>query len=160
MRLSGRRFLTGVFVFLAAVSFYGAVMASSPDMAAKQDASAQTETPTQGPEDLGQALRLRQTQEDVDAKSAGCQSCHTTTDSVTMHKSPSVRIGCTDCHGGDATVRVEDDISPKSVEYQSAKRRAHPQPKVLQSGNSANPVRAYTDWLKEDSDYIRFLNPG
>ena len=25
---------------------------------------------------------------------------------------------------------------------------------------SANPVRAYTDWLKEDKEYIRFVNPG
>ena len=77
-----------------------------------------------------------------------------------MHKSPAVRIGCTDCHGGDATVSVAAGISPQSSEYQGAKQRAHPKPKVLQSGNSANPVRAYTDWLKEDPDYIRFVNPG
>ena len=25
---------------------------------------------------------------------------------------------------------------------------------------SANPVRAYTNWLKEDADYIKFVNPG
>ena len=39
-------------------------------------------------------------------KSAGCQSCHTTTDSMTMHESPSVVLGCTDCHGGDASARA------------------------------------------------------
>jgi hypothetical protein len=160
MRLSVRRFLVGVLVSLAALSFYGAVKASSPDMPAKQDSGAQTETPMPAPDDQGQGLRIRQSQDDVDAKSAGCQSCHTATDSVSMHKSPAVRIGCTDCHGGDATVSVAAGISPQSPEYQGAKERAHPKPKVLQSGNSANPVRAYTDWLKEDSDYIRFVNPG
>src|SRR5580704_6363724 len=159
MRLSIRRFLVGVLVSLAALSFYGAVKASSPDTPAKQD-SAQTETPMPAPDDQGRGLRIRQSQDDVDAKSAGCQSCHTTTDSVSMHKSPAVRIGCTDCHGGDATVSLAAGISPQSPEYQGAKQRAHPKPKVLQSGNSANPVRAYTDWLKEDSDYIRFVNPG
>ena len=92
MRLSVRRFLVGVLISLAALSFYGAVKASSPDMAAKQDASVQTETPMQAPEDQGQALRVRQSQEDVDAKSTGCQSCHTATDSVSMHKSPAVDL--------------------------------------------------------------------
>jgi hypothetical protein len=160
MRLSVRRFLVGVLVSLAALSFYGAVKASSPDMPAKQDSGAQTETPMPAPDDQGQGLRIRQSQDDVDAKSAGCQSCHTATDSVSMHESPAVRIGCTDCHGGDATVSLAAGISPQSPEYQGAKQRAHPKPKVLHSGNSANPVRAYTDWLKEDSDYIRFVNPG
>jgi hypothetical protein len=160
MRLSGRGFLIGVLVSLAVASFCGAVLAKSPDMAARQDANVQTGDRTQGPEDQGQGLRIRQTLEDVGAKSAGCQSCHTATDSVTMHKNPAVRIGCADCHGGDATVRVADGTSPQSAEYQSAKQRAHPHPKVLQSGDSANPVRAFTNWLKEDSDYIRFVNPG
>jgi hypothetical protein len=159
MRLSGRRFLVGILVSLAALSFYGAVKASSPDMPAKQDSGAQTETPMPAP-DQGQGLRIRQSQDDVDAKSAGCQSCHTATDSASMHTSPAVRIGCTDCHGGDATVSVAAGASPQSSEYQGAKQRAHPKPKVLQSGNSANPVRAYTSWLKEDPDYIRFVNPG
>src|SRR3979411_824385 len=104
MRLSVRRFLVGVLVSLAALSFYGAVKASSPDMPAKQESGAQTETPM--PDDQGQGLRIRQSQDDVDAKSAGCQSCHTATDSASMHKSPAVRIGCTDCPGGGSTVRA------------------------------------------------------
>ena len=158
MRLSGRRFLIGV--LLAAPSFYGAGRVSSWDMAGKQDAISQTETPIQPPGDQGQSLRLRQSQADVDVKSTGCQSCHVATDSMTMHKSPAVRIGCVDCHGGDATVSIGSDISRQSSEYRSVKQHAHPQPKVLQSANSANPVRAYTDWLREDSDYIRFVNPG
>ncbi|MBT4380633.1 MAG: hypothetical protein HOD26_17685, partial [Gammaproteobacteria bacterium] len=48
-------------------------------------------------------------------KSAGCQSCHTTTDSMTMHESPGVILGCTDCHGGDSSiVASEGDIKNKS----------------------------------------------
>jgi len=37
-------------------------------------------------------------------KSAGCESCHTDTDSASMHASPGVVLGCTDCHGGNAQV--------------------------------------------------------
>src|SRR6266851_10391013 len=47
-----------------------------------------------------------QTQEDADRKSAGCMSCHTQTDQRTMHRSASVRLGCTDCHGGNAGVKA------------------------------------------------------
>ena len=45
-----------------------------------------------------------QTWEQADAKSAGCVSCHTASDRKTMHASPAVVLGCTDCHGGDPTV--------------------------------------------------------
>src|SRR5688500_3250350 len=43
-----------------------------------------------------------QSDEDVRLKSEGCQSCHTQTDSKSMHMAPAVKLGCTDCHGGDA----------------------------------------------------------
>src|ERR1700753_1389956 len=49
---------------------------------------------------------LKQSQADADRKSAGCMSCHTTTDSVTMHTSPGVTLGCADCHGGNPGVFV------------------------------------------------------
>jgi len=43
----------------------------------------------------------------------------------------------------------------------ATKRQAHPQPKIFtNTTDAANPVRAYTDWLKEDWNYIRFVNPG
>lgn len=45
-----------------------------------------------------------QSQASAALKSDGCQSCHTDTDQKTMHKSPGVILGCTDCHGGDASV--------------------------------------------------------
>jgi hypothetical protein len=104
---------------------------------------------------------LRQPQPEADYKSSGCQTCHTPMDSATMHTTGTVRLGCTDCHGGNAEARITPSTPPTSVEYQSAKKQAHPQPHILSNQtNAANPVRAYTDWLKEDTAYIRFVNPG
>ncbi len=57
-----------------------------------------------------------QTPAEAAAKSSGCISCHTASDDATMHVTPAVVLGCTDCHGGDASV-VGD------------KRRAHVLPK-------------------------------
>lgn len=42
----------------------------------------------------------------ADTKSTGCLSCHTTTDQHTMHSNPAVVLGCTDCHGGDASIEA------------------------------------------------------
>jgi hypothetical protein len=122
-----------------------------------QDAAAQTRGTS---EDQEQSLRLRQTQEEADAKSAGCLGCHTSTDSKTMHRTQTVRLGCTDCHGGDPSVSVSPGLSTTSAEYKSAKDKAHPKPKILANDNSANPVRVYTGWLKENWDYVKFVNPG
>src|SRR5262245_66105716 len=49
---------------------------------------------------------LGQTPEAAREKSAGCLSCHTQTDSLSMHSSPAVQLGCTDCPGGDPTVQL------------------------------------------------------
>ncbi len=104
---------------------------------------------------------LRQPQPDADAKSSGCQTCHTPMDSATMHTTGTVRLGCTDCHGGNAEAHISPGTPPASSDYQSAKTQAHPQPRILSNQtNAANPVRAYTDWLREDTDYLRFVNPG
>ena len=102
-----------------------------------------------------------ESQEEADQKSAGCKSCHTKSDSATMHSSPAVRLGCTDCHGGNEKVFAPQQASPQSAEYIAAKNQAHPQPHVLSNNlGGALPVRAYTAWLKEDPVYIRFINPG
>ena len=73
MRLSGRRFLIGV--LLAAPSFYGAGRVSSWDMAGKQDAISQAETPIQSPEiranlSASASLRLMLTSSPPVAKAA------------------------------------------------------------------------------------------
>ena len=50
---------------------------------------------------------------------------------------------------------------PVRLNMQRVKRQAHPQPRDPEMANrSANPQRAYTQWLKESPEYIRFVNPG
>jgi hypothetical protein len=36
-------------------------------------------------------------------------TCHTATDSPTMHSTGTVRLGCIDCHGGNAEIRLTAD---------------------------------------------------
>ena len=90
---------------------------------------------------LGQSL------EAAARKSAGCLSSGCHVGAERMHESPTVRLGCVDCHGGNADT---SDI-----------RAAHlfPRNKEL-FGGSAGPVRAYADWLKEGPEFVRFSNPG
>jgi len=100
-----------------------------------------------------------QSQEDADRKSVGCMSCHTQTDQKTMHVATSVRLGCADCHGGNATVKAVG--APGSSGYEEAKGRAHvlPKDKKVWQG-AANPQRSYTALLNESLDFVRFVNPG
>jgi hypothetical protein len=114
----------------------------------------------QGPESAVSDTLLTQSQADADRKSSGCVTCHTTTDNPTMHASDAVRLGCVDCHGGDVDARVTSGTTSHSSEYTQVKKRAHPQPRLLEFNRSANPDRVYTSWLREDWNYIRFVNPG
>ena len=52
-----------------------------------------------------------QSEADVDSKSDGCMSCHLESDSKSMHASDGVKLGCTDCHGGDANIRLTPGLS-------------------------------------------------
>ena len=106
-------------------------------------------------------ILLEQSPEQVKLNSDGCVSCHTATDSPTMHTTDTVRLGCTDCHGGNARIFLNAGVKPDSPQYVALTRQAHPQPRIAENAwSSANPVRAYTKWLKEDKDYIKFVNPG
>src|SRR5579883_3486011 len=88
----------------------------------------------------------------------GCVSCHGQTDAPTMHPSGIVYISCVDCHGGNAEIQRP---AAEGKAYDEAKKKAHPQPKYPKLfPTSANPVRAYSDWLKESPEYIKFVNPG
>ncbi len=81
----------------------------------------------------------------VAAKSNGCINCHA--NSHDPHFKDTVRIGCTDCHGGDASTVV--------------KQNAHVQPRFPDAwSTSANPVRTYALMNHESPDFIRFVNPG
>jgi len=104
-----------------------------------------------------------QTVADADAKSAGCMSCHTETDSKSMHVSPAVQLGCTDCHGGDAGVNVSAGASHGSMEYEAATELAHVLPLYPESWHlphSANPERTYTLLNRESREFVRFMNPS
>ncbi len=108
----------------------------------------------------------RQSVMDADKKSFGCVSCHTGTDRHTMHANPGVVLGCTDCHGGDASV-----LKPKGAEYtgqdesgyRTAMAKSHVLPKFDKAWNypaSANPEHSYTLLNKEAKEFVRFMNPG
>ena len=102
-----------------------------------------------------------QSQEEEDTKSAGCISCHTSTDEPTMHPTKTVHIGCADCHGGNPSVSVASGVAANSAEYNAAKEKAHAQPHDPSFKNrSALPERTYTKWLKESAEYVKFVNPG
>lgn len=109
----------------------------------------------------GSQLLIRQTQEEADAKTRGCMSsgCHTPIDSVTMHTTNTVRIGCTDCHGGDATVMNTAQVG--TPQYEEIKHKAHPRARFSDDEDrSANRVRPYTHWLQESAEWVKFVNPG
>jgi hypothetical protein len=110
-------------------------------------------------------------QEEANRLSAGCFTCHSKTDSPSMHESPAVFISCIDCHGGDPTVYRPETISnerPYSDEYLELMFRAHPKPRFPdawsdpQTGayTSANPEQSYTLLNYEDPAFIQFINPG
>jgi hypothetical protein len=102
-----------------------------------------------------------ESQEEAAAHSTGCVSCHTATDEPTMHPSKGVHLGCTDCHGGNNSVVASPAISPTSPDYQAAKQKAHVQPNDSFFKNQTRvPERAYTHWLKESAEYVKFVNPG
>jgi len=102
-----------------------------------------------------------QTPAEAERKSAGCISCHTSEDAPTMHANARIAIGCTDCHGGDASVSVAAGASPNSSGYQDAKHKAHPEPRYHELRDRAViPPASFTLWLRESPEYIKFVNPG
>ncbi len=109
------------------------------------------------------AAPSKQTAEQAEAKSAGCITCHTKSDAATMHVTPAVRLGCTDCHGGNAQVIGNPALEHDDPAYVAARDSAHVLPRYAASWNypsSANPKRSYTLLNKEAPEFIRFVNPG
>ncbi len=100
-----------------------------------------------------------QSVEEAKLKSEGCQSCHTSTDSATMHDSPGVVLGCTDCHGGDAGVFGDSD----DIHNIGVMERAHVLPSYPEDWHfphSENPKASYTLLNREAKEYVRFVNPS
>ena len=106
---------------------------------------------------------LKETAAEARAKSAGCMSCHTTTDSLTMHSSPGVILGCADCHGGNPAVFAPAGARQGEAAYRQALDAAHVQPRFPAAWNypsSVKPPRTYTLLNDESPEFIRFLNPS
>ena len=88
---------------------------------------------------------FKQTFAEASAKDGKCVSCHKNIEP--MHASPAVKLGCVDCHGGDANA--------------TTKQQAHVQPRHPELWTStANPVRSYAKVLDESPEFIKFVNPG
>src|SRR5437764_12177059 len=103
--------------------------------------------PSPMPPELANVNLLAQTESEAQAKSTGCVNCHRNTGDP--HDSPdrkkTFRLGCTDCHGGDATC---DD-----------KYGAHIRPRFPQLWpTSGNPVRSYALLNHDSPEFIRFVN--
>ena len=107
----------------------------------------------------GPALTLQETPQQAAERSAGCQSCHTGIEHPNMHAEDTVVLGCTDCHGGNAHMEKAGDQD--SPEYAAAKKAAHVPSRFEEDlDRGGHPERAYTRWLKESYEFVKFANPG
>ena len=107
------------------------------------------------------AAPRQQTAEEANAKSAGCLSCHATTDMPSMHSNPAIILGCTDCHGGNAVVALPHGVPKTAPAYRATLDKAHVQPLFPDSWHypkSANPERSYTLLNRESPEFVRFVN--
>ncbi len=145
-------------LILASIAFAGMLfvsqtMAADKEKAVKRDYSRVIAPPAPA----------RQSIAEMDAKSEGCLTCHVKTDAPTMHVTPAVRLGCTDCHGGDVSVRGNPELPHDHPEYVAARDQAHVLPKYPDSWHwpsSANPERSYALLNKESPEFVKFVNPS
>ena len=140
-------------VLLAAAMMLGPIRAAEGEQAVDRDYSLVTAPPAPA----------RQTFGDVLTKSAGCTSCHVQSDAPSMHMSPAVQLGCTDCHGGNASVAGNPELPHDHPDYLAARDRAHVLPKYPKSWHwpsSANPQRSYALLNREAPEFVRFVNPS
>lgn len=97
------------------------------------------------PPDLIGVELLKQSEQDMQLKSNGCIVCHQNVGDP--HFKDTLRLGCTDCHGGNAMASEKCD--------------AHVRPRFPDAWySSGNPVRSYTLLNHEAPEFIRFVNPG
>ncbi len=95
---------------------------------------------------IPKANKVDQSKAAVMQKSRGCISCHE--NSHDPHASEFVRLGCTDCHGGDPTPGL-------------TMRQAHPAPRnPVFFESSANPSSSDVLLNHESPEFIQFVNPG
>ena len=148
--------LLAVLVTIAALLLARPLTASEGEQAVERDYAAAGV--------LAEPAPRNQSVEQAEAKSAGCMSCHTNSDEFSMHATPAVTLGCTDCHGGNSQVALADpDLDYESPAYLAIQNRAHVLPLYPESWHfpaSANPARSYSLLNRESPEYIRFVNPS
>ena len=107
---------------------------------------ATSETSVQKGAVIPKANKVDQSKEAVMLKSRGCIACHD--NSHDPHGSEFVRLGCTDCHGGDPTPGL-------------TMRQAHPTPRnPVFFESAANPDSSDVLLNHESPEFIQFVNPG
>ncbi|MFT7686956.1 MAG: hypothetical protein ACI9FB_002304 [Candidatus Azotimanducaceae bacterium] len=99
-----------------------------------------------------------QSVEEAHEKSAGCMSCHTSTDSLSMHESPGVILGCVDCHGGDASVFFHEGEDELHTLEEAHVLPSYPDDWEFPS--SKNPQASYALLNREAKEFVRFVNPS
>ncbi|MCX6894738.1 MAG: hypothetical protein NTZ16_04395 [Verrucomicrobia bacterium] len=100
------------------------------------------------PEKLPARNWVDQTRAEALKKSVGCLECHKGIENHSMHASPNVVLGCTDCHGGNPTPGL-------------TVRKAHVLPAHPEFWpTSANPADSDVLLNKESPEFIQFVNPG
>ncbi|HSQ54111.1 MAG TPA: hypothetical protein VLM40_00070 [Gemmata sp.] len=97
------------------------------------------------PPEMAGVQLMKQTATETQAKSAGCIACHQNVGDP--HGKKTLRLGCTDCHGGNA-----NETSKDAAHVASRNPQLWP--------TSANPVRSYTLLNNESPEFVRFVNPG
>src|SRR5688500_7724162 len=143
----------------------GAALAGSALIGTSQLGAAEKEAAVVRDYSLVRAAPAPRTQDwdEAEAKSAGCASCHTESDAHTMHRSPAVILGCTDCHGGNPAVRGDPALGPNNPAYVAARNNAHVLPRYPGAWHwpiSANPRRSYALLNIEAPEFVRFVNPS
>ena len=93
-----------------------------------------------GPDSL-----ISQTVEQAQAKSWGCMTCHIGIED--FHNSPSVHLGCCDCHGGNPCATTKEE--------------AHEHPWYPEQWpTSGIPKKTFALINTENPRWVRFMNPG
>lgn len=147
-----QRIVSLLLLLLAAIAIPAAMLRASDD-----------EKPVERHYVTAPAAPQTQSAEQVQAKSAGCYSCHVQTDEPSMHATPAVMLGCVDCHGGNPNVRGNPALGFDNADYAAARDAAHVLPRypgAWHYPSSANPKRSYALLNKEAPEFIRFVNPS